>query len=257
MHNEIKLTKPWLVAVWPGMGNVAVSAGYYLMAKLGMNLLAELPAQEYFDVEHVEIKGGIILSSRLPRSRVFAGHDPRGQHDLVVFIGEAQPPMGKYAFCRRLIAFARELGIGGRVALDGGEGVVGLNVVGENLGRDATAGRFAHAFLRGRNIGMGCICLGYKIITMGFLAQAVCIERALQGHAAAGGGGPMAAHPAVIVLHGRVPRSGRCVSVAQGGVMRASGHGVRSLAGVDQARGRGMPRQGRAWSMHALVMRGR
>ena len=111
MHNEIKLTKPWLVAVWPGMGNVAVSAGYYLMAKLGMNLLAELPAQEYFDVEHVEIKGGIILSSRLPRSRVFAGHVPRGQHDLVVFIGEAQPPMGKYAFCRRLIAFARELGI--------------------------------------------------------------------------------------------------------------------------------------------------
>lgn len=111
MPNETRLTKPWLVAVWPGMGNVAVSAGYYLMAKLGMNLLAELPAQEFFDVEHVEIKGGIILGGRLPRSRVFAGQDPRGAHDLLVFIGEAQPPMGKYAYCRKLIAFAQELGV--------------------------------------------------------------------------------------------------------------------------------------------------
>ena len=51
MANEGRLTKPWLVAAWPGMGHVAVSAGYYLMAKLGMHLLTEFPAQELFDVE--------------------------------------------------------------------------------------------------------------------------------------------------------------------------------------------------------------
>ena len=44
MAEEQKLNRPWLVAVWPGMGQVAISAGYYLMAKLGMHLLAELPA---------------------------------------------------------------------------------------------------------------------------------------------------------------------------------------------------------------------
>ena len=53
MVEEIKLKNPWLVAVWPGMGNVAISAGYYLMAKLGMHLLAEFPARELFDVDHV------------------------------------------------------------------------------------------------------------------------------------------------------------------------------------------------------------
>lgn len=111
MAEEAKLTKPWLVAVWPGIGNVAVSAGYYLMAKLGMHLLAELPAQELFDVEHVEVKGGVIHSGRLPRSRFFAWRDPSGKHDLVVFIGEAQPPLGKYAFCRQIIEYARELGV--------------------------------------------------------------------------------------------------------------------------------------------------
>jgi proteasome assembly chaperone (PAC2) family protein len=81
------------------------------MAKLGMHQIAELTAQELFDVEHVEVKDGIIRTGRLPRSRFFGWHDPGGRHDLVVFIGEAQPPLGKYAFCRKLIAYARELGV--------------------------------------------------------------------------------------------------------------------------------------------------
>jgi proteasome assembly chaperone (PAC2) family protein len=111
MPNELKLNKPWLVAVWPGMGNVAISAGYYLIAKLEMHILAEFQAHELFDVDHVEVKAGIIRTGRLPRSRFFAWTDPRGKHDIVVFLGEAQPPRGRYAFCRRLVEFAKSLGV--------------------------------------------------------------------------------------------------------------------------------------------------
>jgi hypothetical protein len=111
MSENIRLNQPWMVAVWPGMGHVAVSAGYYLMAKLGVHLLAEFRPLDLFDVEHVEVKGGLVRSGRLPRSRLFVWHDPAGEHDIVIFIGEAQPPVGKYAFCRRLIEFARELGV--------------------------------------------------------------------------------------------------------------------------------------------------
>ena len=111
MSNNITLNRPWLVAVWPGLGHVAISAGYYLMAKLGMHLLAEFPAGELFDVEHVEVKKGLVHTGRLPRSRLFVWHDPAGKHDIVVFIGEAQPPLGKYAFCRRLIDVSRGLGV--------------------------------------------------------------------------------------------------------------------------------------------------
>jgi proteasome assembly chaperone (PAC2) family protein len=111
MAGEIKLTRPWLVAVWPGMGHVAISAGYFLVAKLGMHILAEFSAHELFDVEHVEVKGGLLRMGRLPRSRFFVWKDPRDRHDIVVFIGEAQPPKGRYAFCQRLIEFARQLGI--------------------------------------------------------------------------------------------------------------------------------------------------
>jgi proteasome assembly chaperone (PAC2) family protein len=106
-----KLNDPCLVAVWPGMGHVAISAGYYLMAKLDMHVLAEFSPLGLFEVEHAEVKGGLIRTGRLPRSRFFVWKDPAGKHDIVVFIGEAQPPAGKYAFCNRLIQFAKELGV--------------------------------------------------------------------------------------------------------------------------------------------------
>lgn len=106
-----KLNRPWMIAVWPGMGRVAISAGYYLMAKLGVHLLAEFRPLDLFDVEDVEVKGGLVRTGRLPRSRFFVWRNQPSGHDIVIFIGEAQPPMGKYAFCRRLIEFARELGV--------------------------------------------------------------------------------------------------------------------------------------------------
>lgn len=111
MSEKPELLKPWLVAVWPGMGNVALNAGIYLLAKLDMTLIAELETGDIFDVDRVEVKDGIIQPARRLRHRFFAWHDPKKKHDLVVFIGEAQPPIGKYAFCRQLITYAKELGV--------------------------------------------------------------------------------------------------------------------------------------------------
>jgi len=111
MPAEEKLRDPWLVAVWPGMGGVAISAGYYLMAKLGMHLLLEFPAAEFFELEQIEVKEGLILNKRLPRSRLFLWSDPKHEHDLIVFIGEAQPPARGGAFCRKLIEQAKILGV--------------------------------------------------------------------------------------------------------------------------------------------------
>lgn len=107
-HN---LNNPWLLAVWPGMGQVAISAGYYLMAKMGMHLLAEFSPRELFDVEHVEVKEGLIHAARLPQSRCFLWRDPDEKHDIVLFIGEAQPPSRKRAFCHALVSFAMQLGV--------------------------------------------------------------------------------------------------------------------------------------------------
>ena len=76
MATKLNLTHPWLVAVWPGMGHVALNAGYYLLAKLGMDVAAELEAGDLFDIDHVDVKGGRIQPARRPRNRFFVGHDP-------------------------------------------------------------------------------------------------------------------------------------------------------------------------------------
>jgi proteasome assembly chaperone (PAC2) family protein len=111
MLEKVKLNHPWLIAIWPGMGNVALSAGYYLLAKLNMHVIAEFEARELFDVDHVEVKKGIIQTGRRPRNRFFLWTDPNQKHDIVAFLGEAQPPIGKYRFCHKLIQYARELGV--------------------------------------------------------------------------------------------------------------------------------------------------
>lgn len=111
IQSGIKLNRPWLVAVWPGMGSVAISGGFYLMAKLGMHWFAEFSPRELFDVEHVEVKHGIIQPGRLPRSRFFVWDDPESKRDIVLFIGEAQPPLGRYVFCQRLVEYAQQLGV--------------------------------------------------------------------------------------------------------------------------------------------------
>lgn len=111
MAEPLSLKAPWMVAVWPGMGQIAINAGYYLASKLEMRAFAEFSPRELFDVEHVDVEGGIIRPARLPRSRLFLWHDPLEQHDLVLFIGEAQPPLGKRAFCQGLIRLAKDLGV--------------------------------------------------------------------------------------------------------------------------------------------------
>jgi len=111
MNGRSELNHPWLVAAWPGMGHVAVNAGVYLLAKMGMHLLAELEASDLFDIEQVEVKNGVVRPPRAPRTRLFVWAGPRTGHDLVVLLGEAQPVVGKHAFCKQVIAYAQQLGV--------------------------------------------------------------------------------------------------------------------------------------------------
>lgn len=111
MAESQPLRNPWLIATWPGMGNVALAAGSYLVNKLPTALLAELPSRDTFDIEHVEVKDGVAAIGRLPRSVLFASRDPARQHDLLIFVGEAQPTAGRYAFCQKLLDIAQTYGV--------------------------------------------------------------------------------------------------------------------------------------------------
>jgi proteasome assembly chaperone (PAC2) family protein len=76
-----------------------------------MNVIGEYEASDLFDVDYVEVKEGMIQTGRRPRNRFYLWKDPNAKHDLVVFLGEAQPPIGKHPFCRQLVAYAKRLGV--------------------------------------------------------------------------------------------------------------------------------------------------
>lgn len=101
----------WLVAAWPGLGQVATTAAVYLLAKLRMHQVAEFPARDLFELDSVDVSGGLLRAARLPRSRLFLWRNPTAGRDIVVFLGEAQPPVGRLALCQRLLAGARSLGV--------------------------------------------------------------------------------------------------------------------------------------------------
>ena len=100
-----------LLAVWPGMGNVAVGAGLYLATRLDMKLVHELPPRDHFDLQHIEVRHGMIEPVRLPRSLIYEMRHPAGTNELLVFVGEAQPTNNRYAFCHRLLDFALDRGV--------------------------------------------------------------------------------------------------------------------------------------------------
>ena len=111
MAKSDKLRDPWLVAVWPGMGNVAITAGGYLVNRLGASVATEITSRDLFDIQHIEVEQGLVTPGQVPRNLCFEWKDPTGRRDLIVFIGEAQPSTGGYAFCHTLLEHAISKGV--------------------------------------------------------------------------------------------------------------------------------------------------
>jgi uncharacterized protein len=103
--------RPWLVAAWPGMGNVAMIAGGYLVKQLGLRQSGELPSREHFDIAEIAVKSGLVLPVRLPRGLFFRKTPRLGERELIVFLGEAQPTSGVLAYAHELLREAAGMGV--------------------------------------------------------------------------------------------------------------------------------------------------
>lgn len=106
-----RLTDPWLLAVWPGMGNVALGAGSYLVEKLDVQPLFTIPTGDFFDLGQVQVRDGVVSPARFPENRLYGWKNPAGGRDLVIFVGESQPSTRGYAFCEGLLRAAQGLGV--------------------------------------------------------------------------------------------------------------------------------------------------
>lgn len=103
--------RPWLIAAWPGMGNVAILAAGHLIEQLEMVQVHEFAPDDYFEMIEVEVKDGLVQPIRLPQGLFFKWSNPGAGRDLLIFIGSAQPSSRSLAYARELLNAGVRMGI--------------------------------------------------------------------------------------------------------------------------------------------------
>jgi len=88
LHTEPRLTSPYLVAAWPGIGNIGLTAVSYLRHKLGAEEFGEIEPQHFSSPNSVYIENGVLQRMDFPSSKFYY---KKGDRDLIIFLGEMQP----------------------------------------------------------------------------------------------------------------------------------------------------------------------
>ncbi|MCL2678759.1 MAG: PAC2 family protein [Dehalococcoidia bacterium] len=91
-----KLYEPNLLAAWPGISNVAMIVAGYIARKLEFKNLAEVRAPLFFDPVGVMVRNNLVEEPRFPQSNFYYYKNPGEGRDLILFMGEAQPPANSY-----------------------------------------------------------------------------------------------------------------------------------------------------------------
>jgi len=117
-----QLKNPYLITAWPGMGEVAFRAATYLVGKLKAEEFAQIPPGVFFYLTASLVREGILEIPELPYSKFYYWKNPAtkiggsaknsggksGGNDLIIFISNAQPDLGKAEdYCQRIISLAR------------------------------------------------------------------------------------------------------------------------------------------------------
>ena len=87
-----KLKNPIFIAAWPGMGEVAYRSALFLKEVLGAQIFAKLEATDFFKPAAVTVGKGIINMPSTPAG-FFYYHKAKKGPDIIIFLGEAQPPL--------------------------------------------------------------------------------------------------------------------------------------------------------------------
>ncbi len=96
LHARPKLNSPNMLAVWPGVGNVAIIAATYLERKLDFKKLGDIEASHFFDPIGILVKDNVVEAPQFPQSKFYYWKNKGEGSDIILFIGEDQPPAKGY-----------------------------------------------------------------------------------------------------------------------------------------------------------------
>ncbi|PJB49555.1 MAG: hypothetical protein CO103_05030 [Chloroflexi bacterium CG_4_9_14_3_um_filter_45_9] len=115
MKKVIKLYKQpevktcFMLASWPGIGNVSLIATRYLIEKLNALEIGEIDAPAFFEPLSVAVRDNIVEVPRFPESKFYYWQDAQGEKGLVLFIAEEQPVSKGHELVSCVLDAAREL----------------------------------------------------------------------------------------------------------------------------------------------------
>ena len=98
-----KLESPIMIAVWPGVGNVALIVANYLKKQLKFKRLAEIEATSFFNPIGVMVKNNLVEAPQFPQSKFYYWKNRKGERDLILFIGDDQPATRGYDLANTVI----------------------------------------------------------------------------------------------------------------------------------------------------------
>jgi len=103
-----RLKKPYLVVAWPGMGEVAFKAASFLVEQLKAQEFASINPEDFFYLAGSVVQKGLLSAPELPQGRFFYWKNKAGEHDLIVFLSNAQPDLARAEnYSQRIIQVAK------------------------------------------------------------------------------------------------------------------------------------------------------
>lgn len=113
LYRRPRLRAPYMLAAWPGIGGVAVRVVSYLKEVLGAEELGEIEPYDFFRPSSILVENNVIgipqlEPSDLPQSRFYYWKGGSCEHDLVFFIGEAQPVGKEWELASLVVDVARK-----------------------------------------------------------------------------------------------------------------------------------------------------
>ena len=105
------LKNPRLVLAWGCIGQVGIEAVTYLRDKLGAEEFGHIEPYDFFDPA-IEVENGLVAKPEFPQSRFYSWENSDGD-DLILFIGEREPLLGRYEYANLLLEVGQRFGAPG------------------------------------------------------------------------------------------------------------------------------------------------
>jgi len=96
IYKEPGLEKPVLIAGWPGIGSIGLLAVDTMRRLLGAEEFGEIEPWEFFYPKRALIRNGELAELEFPSNKFYFARTAK--YDLVFFVGEEQPTVGRASY---------------------------------------------------------------------------------------------------------------------------------------------------------------